>query len=510
MASNNIKVVILLLLIFFVLIPKEKVNAWIEEGWSFRQRIDINNSGSSLTNFPVKLNIDTQSLILADKMKSDCSDIRITDSSDIEMSFWLEEGCNTSTTYIWTKVPSLPTGDTSIYLYYGNEGATTLSSSDNTFATFNGIETGLDRFSSYSHVPPSTSTNQSNTVKRSGEYSVEYVAATINNESVTISTSRTYSLVKFSVYPTANDKTIDIFLGDPIGSNRIRLHFGDYGEIRYWGDLATYIMDYEANHWYNFEFRTNAGTDRFDLWVNGTLHVTGGENDWPGNGISRITTRMYSPSNTVYMDDIILDQSALSVPTVSVTEPEEYLNRNPQVESISKPIVLSDNEDINLNFQTICSDPQGANDITKVYLYIDMNKNGSPDSSDVYLEITDAAILPELNVIFGDDLLACDPEYEIDIGENLMVNWDITLPASSFQTGSQLLDIYTRCEDSQEASSDWSSFSIDVIVEEKGQGELADTGENVRQVIKIAICFLMICMTPFLSKLLGKSIARVD
>jgi hypothetical protein len=61
-------------------------------------------------------------------MRSDCGDIRFTDSDgQTQLNYWIESGCNTSSTKIWVKVPSIPANSTkTIYVYYGNSSATSL------------------------------------------------------------------------------------------------------------------------------------------------------------------------------------------------------------------------------------------------------------------------------------------------------------------------------------------------------------------------------------------------
>ncbi|MGI5825809.1 MAG: DUF2341 domain-containing protein [Patescibacteria group bacterium] len=89
----------------------------------YKQTITIsNNTGSNQTNYGVLIERDTQSLISNGKMNSDCSDIRFLDGKN-ELDYWIEQGCNTVSTQIWVKIPSLPTGDTVITMIYGNPNA---------------------------------------------------------------------------------------------------------------------------------------------------------------------------------------------------------------------------------------------------------------------------------------------------------------------------------------------------------------------------------------------------
>jgi len=116
--------------------------------WSYRKPITISNSGSNtLTDYQVLVTLDTASLISSGKMRSDCGDIRLADSDGATLlSYWVESGCNSANTKIWVKVPNIPGGSTkTIYVYYGNSQATTLSDGAATFLLFDDfIGTSLD------------------------------------------------------------------------------------------------------------------------------------------------------------------------------------------------------------------------------------------------------------------------------------------------------------------------------------------------------------------------------
>jgi len=110
---------------------------------AYRKNILLNNPGSALTDYQVNLTIDTAALVTAGKMKSDCADLRFTDSTSYNTQdwasnhkYWIESGCNTSATRVWVKVPAIPTGTSTIYAYYGNASAASASNGANTFMFF--------------------------------------------------------------------------------------------------------------------------------------------------------------------------------------------------------------------------------------------------------------------------------------------------------------------------------------------------------------------------------------
>lgn len=98
---------------------------WFDNDWLYRQGVTVTNStGSSISNLQKLITVDTASLISAGKLQSDCDDLRFADSSGTALSYYIDSGCNSSSTKIWVKIPSLSTGDTTIYMYYGNDTAT--------------------------------------------------------------------------------------------------------------------------------------------------------------------------------------------------------------------------------------------------------------------------------------------------------------------------------------------------------------------------------------------------
>jgi len=92
-------------------------------GTTYKKPVIIDNStGGALTNYQVLVTIDTGALVTAGKLQSDCDDLRFLDADDsTALNYWIESGCNTSSTKVWVMVPSISaTSSKTIYLYYGN------------------------------------------------------------------------------------------------------------------------------------------------------------------------------------------------------------------------------------------------------------------------------------------------------------------------------------------------------------------------------------------------------
>ena len=101
----------------------------------FKKPITITGSGNTLTDYQVLLTMDTASLISAEKMRPDCGDMRFKDPAGSPIPYWIEPGTeNSGNTRVWVKVPNIPpSGNTTIYMTYGNP---TLSSASNGTTTF--------------------------------------------------------------------------------------------------------------------------------------------------------------------------------------------------------------------------------------------------------------------------------------------------------------------------------------------------------------------------------------
>ncbi|MFB6147301.1 MAG: DUF2341 domain-containing protein, partial [Candidatus Nanohaloarchaea archaeon] len=124
------------------------VNAdnWWDEDWNYRQKFEIKeNSGRSLSDYQVRIVVDTASLISAGKMQNDCGDIRFTDGEGNKLDYWIEEGCNTASTTIWVKVPFIPaSGTEGVYMYYGNGGVSSASNPESTMYIYDLHGNGYD------------------------------------------------------------------------------------------------------------------------------------------------------------------------------------------------------------------------------------------------------------------------------------------------------------------------------------------------------------------------------
>ena len=109
----------------------------IYTGWAYSIPYTLTEqSGSTLTDYQILLDIDTLSLITAGKMDAGGDDIQFGyNSGSTLLAYWIENGINTANTKIWVKVDSISASSQKIInMYFGNpNGVPSLSSIDDTF-----------------------------------------------------------------------------------------------------------------------------------------------------------------------------------------------------------------------------------------------------------------------------------------------------------------------------------------------------------------------------------------
>ncbi len=132
--------------------------------YSYRKPVTIDNTGignAAQYNYQVPVTVDTAALISAGKMNADGSDIRFSATNDFKEEnwlasypYWIESGANTATTKIWVKVDSLAAAATkTIYMYYGNAGAASVSNGTNTFQFFDDFSGDLSKWNINAGTP---------------------------------------------------------------------------------------------------------------------------------------------------------------------------------------------------------------------------------------------------------------------------------------------------------------------------------------------------------------------
>jgi Domain of unknown function (DUF2341)/Bacterial Ig domain len=131
--------------------------AWWDASFSHRVPIIVSNPGEALTDYQINLTIpyDTD-------MQSDFDDLRFS-LNNTELPYWLENKTDGVSAKAWVKVPILPSGDSSIHMYYGDALVTYNNSlgGSNTFDffdDFDGISLDANKWARYDDYPAEQAT----------------------------------------------------------------------------------------------------------------------------------------------------------------------------------------------------------------------------------------------------------------------------------------------------------------------------------------------------------------
>ncbi|HDD57598.1 MAG TPA: DUF2341 domain-containing protein, partial [Thermoplasmatales archaeon] len=120
--------------------------SWWNSSWPYRRNITVvnNNGTEDLSNHQVLVVLNTSNFDYV-RANSDGNDTRFTyynstSQNETLIPYWIEQWDTTGQSRIWVNVPYVPAGGTAtIYLYYGNSGATSESDASNVFDwTLNG------------------------------------------------------------------------------------------------------------------------------------------------------------------------------------------------------------------------------------------------------------------------------------------------------------------------------------------------------------------------------------
>jgi hypothetical protein len=116
------------------------VYAWADNDYLYRTPVDISvASGTTVSDYQVKVTVNTSQLYEEGKIMSDCRDFRFYNGTDDGKLPYYHNGCNISgeETDFWVRVDqNITTSDYTIYMYYGNSYATSESNGDAVFVFF--------------------------------------------------------------------------------------------------------------------------------------------------------------------------------------------------------------------------------------------------------------------------------------------------------------------------------------------------------------------------------------
>jgi len=307
---------------------------WYDWSWTYRRAITITSS-AALTNYQVKVTVNTATPIGAGKMKANGDDIRFTNYNDTLLDYWIDTGINTASTVIWVKVDSIANGTTTIYMYYGNAAATGVSNGANTFIMFDDFETGISGWTAVGTPGTGGGISQSSAQKTHGTYSAYINDA---NTSSAYGVYKAYTsqsgvfAVDYDIRPVQNSLRylMQIRSDANLGPNLRLSATADGSDVEYsiggtFANLPT-PKAYSANTWYSFsleDIRVNGSpNDTFDVWIAGTQHAS--DILWNANHTS--ANRIYFMSGGAVGDTpkVYVDAVRVRAWSSAVTYPLSY------------------------------------------------------------------------------------------------------------------------------------------------------------------------------------------
>lgn len=108
--------------------------------WDYRRKIQVDNTnGPALSNYNLRLAVNTSNLIGQGKMQNEGSDLRFSTFGDCcdSLDYWVESGMNSSNTIIWVRIPQIRSGRReNIYMFYGNSKAVSTETSPDSLFLF--------------------------------------------------------------------------------------------------------------------------------------------------------------------------------------------------------------------------------------------------------------------------------------------------------------------------------------------------------------------------------------
>ena len=118
------RVPIIIILIGLLTSQVITAQSWYDANWQYRSAVTVPPVAAVLSDFQVQIKLNVGNFDFAKSLSPNGNDIRITDNNGTTLiPFWIESW-TAENANIWVKVPSIPIGGTTIYLYYGNAAPT--------------------------------------------------------------------------------------------------------------------------------------------------------------------------------------------------------------------------------------------------------------------------------------------------------------------------------------------------------------------------------------------------
>jgi hypothetical protein len=298
-------------------------------GWLYKQTHNI-TSVTTITNYQVQFTIykttgtsTGSSIYCNNHCNDDFSDIRFSVDGVTSLSYWIESYTSGVSAVVWVKVPSI--SDTTIWIYYGNESASTTSNGDDTFVFFDDFETGSISSTKW---PTGYDTYTASTSGAYADYSISRVGTQSLLQSQTLETLSLHT-IEFNVKFNETNK-----YHFPLFSNGYLLvaHSDGYWAL-YNGSSYVLFTTYAANTWYKVKIVLNKSINTYYIYIDSALIGTVTNNTYFNDSAPNVFSCYNVDSGQsagTYLDNIFIHKYATIEPThVSWSEEQEVTTSYP-------------------------------------------------------------------------------------------------------------------------------------------------------------------------------------
>jgi hypothetical protein len=130
-------------------IPFSPPSGWLT-GWSYRKQHNMTNSTGADVNYTINITVingagtdSGNTVYINNKARSDFGDVRFTNSTGSLLNYWIETLNSGANATFWVQIAgNLTSTNQTIYIYYGNNTATSVSNGTNTFVIFDDFNNG--------------------------------------------------------------------------------------------------------------------------------------------------------------------------------------------------------------------------------------------------------------------------------------------------------------------------------------------------------------------------------
>jgi len=250
-------------------------------GWQQRRPVTISNGAEQLNDYQVRVEVPW-----GPGMLQDYGDIRFTSSDGTTLlPYWIESS-DQSSAKVWVKVPLIPVGGTTVYLYYGNPSAASASSGTNTFMFFDDFSGNdwADRWTLENGTAPTEADGVISLPSSTSKSTAPWLSSKFAVPVDTVTHARFYA--KPNIWATQQVFVTDSMMWYPDGScyysTNYNLNVVGYG-MTYWVTTNFYTASASAPGQYVETARgtyTEGWKDVEMAWTGGSVAFKSPEGSW--------------------------------------------------------------------------------------------------------------------------------------------------------------------------------------------------------------------------------------